>query len=354
MQISTGRAKAGRFLGVYFALWLGCGPAWAGHGGPDLGSLQGILDDFCSAVGMTRCPQLPTLTQAVLELSALENIPPELARFEGSSSPTAAVNAVNPPVASFSLSSLPDVTPLAFISSPTGATITQRGDPQANSFFYGATNGPRSTTLNLVYDYLPLTNSNFTKGELVAQISIPLVVLNSDHTETEAPTNIQITGATGCGKTVPCVSATATGTFGGKSQTVAASSLGLTVSVVFQPSPNSATPHAIFLIQGGLLVTQSTDPVYFNTDPASPFLNSAFVNEQLGVTPKSVGSPVGIAPFAAPQCPGESCGQTPQASNFPFCASIMGNRAVGAFYSIATTGTTYLSAPISSQVTCPF
>ncbi len=366
MRGSVRSPRISYFIGAFAALWLSAGPAWAGHGGGDVASVQSALDAACTALDMTTCPQLPTFTQLVLEIAGLENAPPEAARFENAISPTVAVNAVNPPAGSpFDLSK---VTPLAFISPSTSggvAMVTQPADPNANSFFYAATNGTPSlppVTLFLVYDYPPLTTSNFAKGQLVADISIPLVVLNSNGTETEAPITIQILGATGCGKIVPCVSATAVGSFG----TVDAAKLGLTVTLTFRSSANSAAPHAIFGVQAPLLVTHSNDLAYFVDDPVytmNPLASLppvAFINDEQGFTPKS-GLPVGVAPYAAPKCPNNSCPLPPPPSNFPFCASIAGNDgtvrpAVAAFFSIGTVGTTYLSAPLVSPqgVTCPF
>lgn len=375
-------SRLSSFAGAVAALWLcGTGSAWAGHGGGDVASVQSALDAACIALNMstdanksTTCPQLPTFTQLVLEIAGLENAPPEAARFENAISPTVAINAVNPPAGSpFDLSK---VTPLAFISpSAAGgvATVTQPADPNANSFFYAATDGAPNqppVTLFLVYDYPPLTNANFAKGQLVANISIPLVVLNSNGTETEAPTTIVITSATGCGKPVPsmpCVSATAIPNPGSPLPSMSAASLGLTVTLTFQPSANSAVPHAIFGVQAPLLVTHSNDLAYFLGDPV--YMNNvlappvAFKNDELGFAPKS-GLPVGVAPYAAPKCTSKTCpGSTtsPPPLNFPLCASIAVDGtvrpAVAAFFSIGTIGTTYLSVPLiaPSNVTlaCP-
>jgi len=373
MQASLRSSWIARLIGAFVALSLSAGSAWAG-GSQDLGTLQDALDSACSVLQMTSCPQLPTLTQLVLEIAGLESTPLEDARFENAIVPTVAINAVNPPAGNAlnppagSPLALSKVAPLAFISTSGGAaTVTQPGGADANSFLYAATNGAPKLppdTLSLVYDYPPLTNPSFAKNQFVADISIPLVVLNSDGTETEAPTTIQIRGATGCGKIVPCVSATAV--FGSGQKSVNASDLGLTVTLVFQSSPNSPTSHAIFAVQALLLVTKSNDPAYFGADPAyaqdplAAFLPPAFVNNELGFTPKFLGLPVGIAPYAAPKCAGGSCPTTPLPSNFPLCASIAVDGttqpAVAAFFSIGTIGTTYLSAPLVTppQVSCPF
>src|SRR5262249_54494351 len=129
-----------RMVAVYSALWLSTVPAWAGHGGPDAGSLQDSLNTLCVALNMTSCPQLPTPTQLIPETAGLPTSPPEVVPFKNSLPPTAAVNAINPPP--FNLP--PDVskvTPLAFISPTTSegaATATQPGNAAANSFFSAA------------------------------------------------------------------------------------------------------------------------------------------------------------------------------------------------------------------------
>ena len=358
-----------RFIGAFAAFWLSAGSAWAGAGA-DFGSLQTSLNQACTALQMTPCPQLPTITQLVLELAGLENAPPEVVRFENAISPTVAISAVNAPAGSpFEQS---NVSPLAFISPETSggvAMVTELGNPAANSFFYAATDGVAGTPptmLNLFYDYPALTvrSENFAKGQFVADISIPLVVLNHDGTESDAPITIEIRGATGCA-TVPCVSFTAVGNFGRADP----ASLGLTVRLTFNSSPNSSALHAIFEIQAPLLVTKSNDPAYFESDlayagdPFTSFLTPAFTNDEPGFSPKSFGGvPVGIAPDAAPRCTRFSCPPTTTTtSSFPLCATIADDSgaqrpAVAAFYSIGTVGTTYLSAPVvrPSQVTCPF
>lgn len=389
MQSSVGSLGIKRLIGAFAALSLSAGSAWAG-GSNDLAPLQDALDGACTAlqVPMTSCPQLPTATQIILEIAGLESAPLEDARFENVISPTLAINAVNPQAgdalnpgsSSFNLS---NVSPLAFktVAAPTTPpslvlTVTQPGDQAAHSFFYAATNhvkGVPPTTLNLVYDYPPLTSAsaNFAKGQFVADISIPLVVRKKDGTENEAPTIIEIRGATGCG--TPCVSTTVSGNFGSG---LMPGDLGLTVTLTFGTSPNSSTTHAIFEVQAPLLVTQSNDLAYFQSDPAYvsdpfiSFLTPAFKKDELGFSPKVLGGlPVGIAPFAAPQCTRVSCPPQPLPpappvlgpSNFPLCASIAADDgivrpAVAAFFSIGTVGTTYLSAPLVTppQVTCPF
>src|ERR1051325_10516178 len=109
------------------------GPAWAGDGGADLG-IQSVVNNVCSAVGTTSCPRVPTITQAILEISGLGNVAPDYVRgpqgtvvangfaalcsvSSGTGFPVCsqanAVNAVNPPaVSSPAVSDLAGLTPL--------------------------------------------------------------------------------------------------------------------------------------------------------------------------------------------------------------------------------------------------
>jgi hypothetical protein len=381
MRPSTRYSVISRLGGAVATVWLSVtGSALAGDGSGDIPSAQGAVTELCTLFNMS-CPQLPTITQLILQITGLENTSPDIARYAESFSPTAAVNAVNPPAGSNPFD-LTKVTPVAFVPSATTtgtATLTAPNDPAAKSFFYAATDGSPGTApanLILVYDYQNLKNSNFAKNQPVAKLSLPLVILNtSSNTETEAPTTILITSATGCGKATPatpCISATATGSFG----TVSAASLGINVTLDF------SLGYARFKVQAPLLITQTIDPAYFTTNQAYggdsqffyPGLPTSFVNNVLGFTPKFLGSPIGVAPYAAPQCPKDRDTGKPQINcanssplpntTFPFCASIFTDGstigslfpAVAAFYSIGTFGTTYISAPMNtpSNVTCLF
>jgi hypothetical protein len=295
--------------------------------------MQTALDAICLSFGMT-CPQLfPNLTELVLETAALENVAPEMVRAVNSIVPTIAVNALNPPAGSpFSLS---NVTPLAFISpslSGGKVSVTQPGDALANSFFYAATDGIfptlSPTTLFLLYDYPALTKKTFTKGQDIADIQIPLTVLNSNGTESSVPTVLQFRGSTGSpGYTVVAAP-------GGGPPTHDPSELGLSATLDF------STGHAIFAVQVPLLVTGKTDPAYFaNPNPAaSPALPGIFVKDKLGFTARFLqpptGLPIGMAPVAA-----------------QFTASILNNNsatvpAVNASGALATDGEMLLSAPL--------
>jgi hypothetical protein len=325
-----------RLIGAAVALWVGAAPAWAGGNG-DAGTMQNALNGICSFLGMTTCPQLfPNLTELVLETAGLENAPPEMVRAMNSIVPTVALNAVNPPAGSpFSLS---NVTPLAFISpslSGGKVSVTQPGDALANSFFYAATDGISPTlppsTLYLWYDYPALTKQTFTRGQDIADIQIPLTVLNSNGTESSVPTVLRFRGSTSSpGYTVVAAP-------GGGPPTHDPSELGLSATLVFGSSSNATASHAIFAVQVPLLVTGATDPAYFS-NPISQALPAIFVKDKLGFTARFLnppaGLPIGMAPVAA-----------------QFTASILNNNgatvpAVNAYGTLATDGEMLLSAPL--------
>src|SRR5204863_6454614 len=82
-------------------------PARAGDGGEDFGSLQSYIgppdgsSGLCSYFGMgtlygTTCPQLPTLTQAILQVAGLTNAAPEMVRSTFSVAEGNHVDASNP------------------------------------------------------------------------------------------------------------------------------------------------------------------------------------------------------------------------------------------------------------------
>ncbi len=305
-------------IGAFAALWLSAGPAWAGGGGRDAGTFQPFLDFICAQVGMTDCPQLPTVTQIILELSALQNTPPDGVRgplelgsctVSGNSglpvcSQTNAFNAVNPsaqskpgplalsPIALAGLSSpttlaaspiaapnLSSLTPLAFISplnGPGSAVPVPPGTNGANSFFYGLTTrgSGQPDTLTLAFDYTPQTTPTFPKGAVVANISLPLEVLKVDGSER------LVCGPQGCPGSVAllqisancnggpaCLTANVMGDFSvpGTLETRSATALGLQFGLVFSSSPNAAQPHTIFVVQVPLLVTGPANPTNCGT-----------------------------------------------------------------------------------------
>src|SRR5947207_11648351 len=126
-----GPSIVSRAAGAVLILWLCAGAAWAGDGA-DLGSLQALLSGtggLCQIFSMNPCPQVPTITQGVLEVAALGNNLPEMVRAQNNIAPGNSVTAGNPAIATAppTVSDLlPTLTPLAFISQNSGtAPATQ-------------------------------------------------------------------------------------------------------------------------------------------------------------------------------------------------------------------------------------
>src|SRR6266576_3396973 len=220
MRTLIGASAISRFAGVIMGAWLcGMGPAWAGGGGSDGGVSQPLLQQVCDFVGAKSCPQLPTLTQIILGISDYQNTPPDFVRgplgnFFGicsvSGSPlqlcsefnaVTTVNQLTP--SSITLTDLPNLTPLAFHAvttaprpgqPPTPATPVALGSPGANSFLYPVLTGPDGQhTLNVVFDYIPWTSGSLVKGQAVGSFKFPLVILNSDKTETLVVATLDLT-----------------------------------------------------------------------------------------------------------------------------------------------------------------
>jgi hypothetical protein len=388
------------------AIWLwGAGSAWAG-GASDAGTLQSFLTSVCGSLSIptASCPQLPTVTQGVLEIAGLAYARPESIRaaalippgsvYAGNSPPIPA-NPVVPvvlPVTPLAFSNL-TLTPLAFITTSTyqghaapakgHATPTQLYDPDADSFFsavttFGSVQGaPQPQMLNLFYDDLARSNHAFTNGQIVAEFSLPLVVYNSNAcaanplgcTERPVMTTLEIKSC--ANGRADCFMANATGDFLGNltRQTRLAADVGVNFAFVFGPSPISTHPHAIFEVQVPLVVTAANDPVYFSfSSPQDLIIGSpTFSPEDVGFTPTKVGilppnASIGIAPYPAPMT-------VPNATtaNYGFCANLPDNSngpgahlhpAVAAFLAVATDGETLVSTPLgeSSMPTlqCPF
>jgi hypothetical protein len=385
--------------GAITAAWLcGMAPASAGDGGSDT-AIQPILDTICTDVGMTSCPHVPTITQAILQMSGLANAAPDLVRgpqgileANGTSalcsvtgsgglnvcSQANAINAVNPPAASpVDVSDLPNLTPLAFTTVKGQAVPVPFGTKGASTFFYAVATGSNGepSTLTVVFDYPSMTSSNFTKGQVVANVSLPLQVLNSDGSERlicgaqgcpASVATLQISAT--CSGGVSCLTANIIGDFSspGTIGTLSPSALGIQPNVVFASSPNSDRSHFTLEVQVPLLVTHGNDPAYFGVVPSGVIpvnqlsgLPTAFTSD---VVPASK---IGIAPQAAPACSG-TCPSTTFTSTFPFCASFAGNGggplnpAVATFLMVGTDATTYVSSPLPATfvppplLKCPF
>jgi hypothetical protein len=387
-----------RLAGAVTAIWLcGAGAAWAGGGGgEDLGTLNNFLQNtLCPGLSISPCPQLPTVTQAVLQIAAWNLVPTEMIRATNSIANGSRVDAGNPsippvgptpppitqfPVTGTKLSNLlPNLTPLAFVSSSKSpAAATQLYNPSADVFLYAVASGSgtQPDTLYLFYDDTLRTNGNLPQGQIVANISLPLIVLNSaGTTESLVPTTLQFR-ATSAGN---CLTSTVMGNFSGASsgtQTLMASQIGVNCAVVFAPSPLSTKSHAIFEVQVPLVVTTTTDPLYF-FNPISNIGASFFTADETGFIPPAVSPPqtpilgangnsIGIGPAAVPRCsnPANCPPPSPPQPMFALCANLpAGNGngqaptpAVAAYYAIATTGETLLEAalPGFSSSVCPF
>jgi hypothetical protein len=373
------------------AFWVcGAAPALAG-GSADAGSVQSSLDSVCGNLAnlfnpaqnaQMPCPQLPTVSQGVLEIAALLNARPEAIRaLQGVSG--AAVYASNP-VATAPID-LSQLTPLAFegaLTSRGGATPTQLYNPKANSYFYAATaldpNTGQPGILNIYYDYLLRSVPVFVKGQTVAKISLPLAVLDMNGNETA------VCGAQGCPASVAtlildatctggasCLRALVKGDFAGTGTSASynAKDLGINIAATFGKSPISSLPHATFSVQVPLLITALNDPAYFGFNFVSGL--SPFSSDQTGAAAPVLGAgvSVGIPPYAAPLCAnpaGAACPTPTPVSTYGFCASFSNNftgpigkpaPAVAAFVQIGTDGEALASTPLppgSGLPQCPF
>jgi hypothetical protein len=399
-----------RLAGALAALWLcGAGAAWAGDGG-DLGSLQNVTNGFCAVLNMKTCPQLPTVTQGVLEVAGLTNSPPEIVRVQNKIASGTSVDAGNPapqlqpaPVPAypavffFNSTTSPTASellstqkPLAFISQKSGTgAATQLYDPKADTFLYavgvsefGIKTGNglfAPDTAFFFYDDLFRVAQNFTKGQTVAKFSFPLTVLNADGSE-NPPVMVTLKVLATCNGGPSCLQAYVYGGgIGTASNPILASQLQIAFALSFGTSPTSTQKHAIFQVGVPLLVTAATDPAYFyfaitgqpgnGSEAGPPFsLPSAgnlatytvFVDDLLNpVLP--LGASLGLAPSAGPLGSPPAAGVS---STFALCASLPDNSdgpaahlrpAVGAYYAIATDGEMLVSAPLPSVSTsmCP-
>ena len=404
MRIRGWNSIISRLIHAIVTFWLCCaGSAWAGDGANGVLSPNTSLRELCDflesfGVPLPSCPQVPSLTQSFLQLAAWELVPTEMLRATNGGIGVGgvlggAVDAGNPslppalipttpvttaitafPVTGPALSNLlPNLTPLAFISSVNQGTAaaTQLYNRAANMFLYAVASGfldhgRQPDTLFLFYEDTSRTNANLIQGQTVAQISLPLTVLNKDGTERLAMTMLQF-GATNAGD---CLASTVAGDFSGLGtpQTLTPAQIGVDCAVVFAPSPISAKAHAIFEVQVPLVVTNATDPLYFFNPIANiggPFSTDVIPPPStppvLGVNGKSIG----IAPSAVPLCTPTTCpSQNPPAPVFALCANLPGGNgngqvpvhAVAAYFALATTGETLLSAalPAASTSVCPF
>lgn len=388
MRLSIGSLHIFRFAAALAALSLcGAGAAWAGDGA-DLGSLQALLSGtggLCQIfkIPTASCPQVPTVTQGVLEVAGLGNNLPEMVRAQNSIPPGASVTAGNPaalpadiPVDSTTgLATLPlatttpntsdilaTLTPLAFISQSSGtAKATQLYNPNAGTFLYavgvstlvpGGVPGPGNLTdpdtAYFFYDDLSRTNKTFTSGQIIGKFSLPLAVLNNG-AETAIMTTLQVKYVCNGGTCGP--QAQAVGGIGTSHNPVAASQLGISFALVWSTSPAAPnSTHAIFEWGIPLVVTgacqapvppgvclsgqrapgPNTDPAYFYSllngveNPVNTGVYTAFTFDDLGGMPTQsgilpMGASIGLAPSAGPFGPPPATGAS---APFALCANL--------------------------------
>jgi hypothetical protein len=410
-----------RLTGAVAALWLsGAGLAWAGDGGADQASVNTAWQTFCGTLfsfGVTSCPEVPTVTQGILQLAASLLVPPVVVRSNGYNglqlAPLGqAVDAINPslppalipvpntspqefftaitkfPIPAKSTTNttpvvlglsdlLPAMTPLAFVSSSKGpAPVTQLYNHNAGVFLYGVASeftgqsGSEPDTVFFVYDDTSRTNGNLKQGSVAAEFSFPLVVLTgypSTPTETLVPTTLKFIATNAGDCSASTVSGQSLDSPPSISFSLLASDIGIHCAVIFAPSPLSTASHAIFEVAVPLIVTTATDPLYFgslysvtggpwSTDVTGfPRTPSGGFSGVKGIPN---GSYIGLAPSAQPLGPPAAVIPYALCANLP---SGNGNGQapvpdVAAFYAIATDGATLLSAPLpgSSTSTCPF
>jgi hypothetical protein len=389
MRASIRSSNLFGLAGAVAALWLAAGqPAKAGDG-VSLAGVQTQIGDptgatgVCSFLGMgtifgTTCPQLPTLSQAVAELAALYSSPLEAVRAQpfanvpmggdidagNPSSPPA----IYPEAASLKIGTsfpidtnvLSGLRPLAFISPIIGsgpATPTQLHNLAATSFSYAVASTLKNSypdTLFLFYEDIGSVNQNFPTGQVVAKFSLPLVKLTGS-TETAVPAILQYkpgksTTLPSNDKTLDCSASTLSGITGYTTP----ASVGINCAVVFGATALSPLPHAVFEVSLPLVITEATDPAYFETgydNFTSPFTADLAPN-------------YGIAPSAAPLCTTTTCPTFPPPATttqyYPLCADLPNLLstpvpAVAAFYAISTDGEALLTAPLAPaiKIACP-
>jgi len=295
--------------------------------------------------------------------------------------PQIGVNATNPPARSpisgiLGLqppSALASLASLAFTSNSTATpplTVTQNSDPTATSYVYAVVE--TANTLDLFLENL--------KGPSAVTVALPLAVMaKGASTENSVVATLNISPT--CIVVLGCP-ATVTVNLGAGKSTYSAQSLGIDVDYFFGPSAHWATPHSIYEVQIPLLVNPKTDPSYFLTAESLPQCPNG-INQASGICNAfSQTSPpggvqlsskilkntvVGMAPSAAPQCPGPQPGTAcpfdypnnptqPVSPTFGFCASFsnsLKNPNAAFFLAIGPDGTTYVSSPVNLSSTSP-
>jgi hypothetical protein len=259
----------------------------AGDGGESLPQAQALLDATCRMVGITNCPQLPTVNQVVVEIAALDNTSPGAVRSEPQFGlmfpPGLAVDGGSHGTSSN--------IPLAFISPPnkTGTPIpTVPSDPAANSLILATNTGG---TLDLNFSYLARTNSVFTAGQDVADITLPFVESDANGNPFGGLSAIFHISATGGTNVTAQVIGDFTGAGTGPPQIYTPSQLGMTFSIDFSSGHEVLDVTAPLLITSDLASGFATrypgfefDPLNFpgvfeGVDPVATFINETALND---------------------------------------------------------------------------
>jgi hypothetical protein len=401
-------AKISGFAGVVAVLCLFCASSARAGGASDAGTLLSLLcNTFAASLGIA-CPQYPTYadttttpatpispaTPIVLELAAWQNVAPDSVRMQDNDCilfgtlngpgnlycPQLAVNATNGPAnspLSDAAAALSSLNSLAFVSNAMGPlTVTQNGDPNANSRVYAVAEGANGQPAMLDLFFQTGASKEQTKGQ-VSTISFPLAVLtNGAATEKSVVATLQITAT--CNGVAACLSVKVLADFAGTGakKTYSLTDLGLNLAYFSDPSPT-------YELQIPRVVNPQTDPLYFpisgfdslpqcanGSNPISGYCNAfSATNPPNGFASKFLtNAVVGMAPSAAPQCPGSQPGlpsppgtlcpanlptnpTQPLSPTFGFCASFSGNPAAAFFLAIAPDGTTIASSPVNPSPT---
>jgi hypothetical protein len=291
MRVPGRRATIAHLATMLLAAGL-CGitPARAGDGGgADLGSVQQVLNGVCAGLHITKCPQLPTINQVVVEISALTGLTPNVVR----TNPQIGVNV--PPGAAVDAGTLTGLSnPLAFITTSNGQgqpIPTQPNNPAANSFLSATTTpaaGP--TTLDLTFNFLPRTNSTFTPGQDIGDITLPFVVADvNKNLVRDVSATLEIRGAGGTSLTTDIV-----GDFlgTGTPQTDQLSALGMSFSMIFNPNEISTVgipllitsdiaPAYLASVKGSAsgFEFDPQDKLFDGINPIASFLNASFLDD---------------------------------------------------------------------------
>jgi hypothetical protein len=281
------RPAAAAFLAILIAVaWLGSSvSARAGGSGAASGSATALLNMTCMMFGVTNCPTLQTMNQTIIETAALSGQTPAVIRGPLNLN-------LMPPPAVFDAGTLTGLTnPLAFIALPgQPPTPTSSGDLLANSSLTATTNGAL-TALNLKFDYLPLTNPNFTTNQDVGDITFSAAVAddNMGHVVRDVMATLQIRGTgNGSGVTTDIMG----NLTGMGSQTYQLAQLGMTSSLNFTngffefdlgipllvPADflNPVPPGPAYLFSAPGFEFDLADHLFDGINPVASFLDASF------------------------------------------------------------------------------